>query len=185
MNSEGVCVGINNLTALDGRPGVAWTSVVRGMLTTSNARDALDVLLGADLAGAHNFLIFDANGEGYNVEAMPSARPVTKLDADPIAHTNHAIDEGARAFEVTRDPPLLASSQTRLDTATELIADGPVDVRRLFDLTAEPGAICQQPAEPYHMESSGGAVMRPRTGEFWACWGPPADNDYVAVAAHP
>ena len=82
MNSEGVCVGINNLNALDGRPGVAWTSVVRGMLRTSTAADALAVLLDADLAGAHNFVIFDRHGDGYDVEAMPSVRPVVQLAID-------------------------------------------------------------------------------------------------------
>jgi hypothetical protein len=25
--------------------------------------------------------------------------------------------------------------------------------------------------------------MRPKTGEFWACWGPPTDNEYVSIAA--
>ena len=32
------------------------------------------------------------------------------------------------------------------------------------------------------VESSGAAVMRPKTGEFWACWGRPAENEYVAIA---
>lgn len=55
MNTAGVCIGINNLTGLDGTRGVAWTSVVRGMLKTDSADGALAVLLAADLAGAHNF----------------------------------------------------------------------------------------------------------------------------------
>ena len=76
MNSAGVSVGINNLTGNDGRFGVTWPTVVREMLAQPTAADALDVLLRADLAGAHNYLILDAGGRGYNVEAMPSARPV-------------------------------------------------------------------------------------------------------------
>ena len=28
------------------------------------------------------------------------------------------------------------------------------------------------------MESSGAAIMRPATGELWAVWGLPAENEY-------
>jgi isopenicillin-N N-acyltransferase-like protein len=188
MNSEGVCVGINNLTGLDGQIGVAWTSVVRGMLKTTTADAALDVLLSARLAGAHNFLIFDSDGVGYDVEAMPSVRPVAALDDEPIFHTNHPIDPAAAAVHATKDPPLLESSRTRLDTALDLLAEGTIDADRLMALTREPEAICQTATAPYHIESSGAAVMRPRTGDFWACWGRPADNDFehvTAPAAHP
>ncbi len=181
MNSEGVCVGINNLTGLDGRVGVAWTSVVRGMLKTSTAREALDVLLSADLAGAHNFLIFDRDGAGYDVEAMPSVRPVAPLGDHPLVHTNHAVDPAAAAVHATKDPPLLESSQHRLDTAAGLLAEGDIDADRLIALTRESDAICQTATAPYHVESSGAAVMRPRTSDFWACWGRPADNDFEHV----
>ncbi len=184
MNSEGVCVGVNNLAGTDGGPGVAWTSVVRGMLTCTTAAEALDVLLGADLAGAHNYLILDRHGHGFNVEAMPSVRPVTPLGDDPLVHTNHTLDAAAEAVQVERDPGLLASSQTRLATAADLLATGPVDAERLFALTREPSAICVTARAPYHIESSGAAVMRPATGDFWACWGRPADNEYQHIEAH-
>ena len=99
MNAEGVCVGINNLTSVDGTLGVTWPTVVRAMLRSSTAEEALAILLGVNLAGAQ-----------------------------------------------TRDPT----------------------------------AICQLATPPYHVESSGGVIMRPSTGDFWACWGPPIDNDYQA-----
>ncbi|MGI9646619.1 MAG: C45 family autoproteolytic acyltransferase/hydrolase [Ilumatobacteraceae bacterium] len=181
MNAEGVCVGINNLTGLDGRRGVAWTSVVRGMLHASTADEALDTLLDADLAGAHNYLIFDRHGAGYNVEAMPTVRPVTRLDGEPLVHTNHVIDADAAAVEATKDPTLAASSSARRAKAIELLESGDVDEERLFELTREPDAICQMAVEPLHIESSGAAVMRPRATEFWACWGRPAENDYQRI----
>ena len=183
MNAEGVCVGINNLNALDGRRGVAWTSVVRGMLRTTTAAEALDVLLAADLAGAHNFVIFDRHGDGYDVEAMPSVRPVTRLANDPIAHTNHVLDPDALQVQAPREPSMQANSEIRLDHARELLATDPIDEERIFDLTRDERAICQQARPPFHVESSGAAVMRPKTGDFWACWGRPAENDYVAVSA--
>ncbi len=74
------------------------------------------------------------------------------------------------------------SSASRLATAQRLLADGEVDAERLFELTREPTAICQVAREPYHIESSGAAVMRPATGDFWACWGRPADNEYQHIS---
>lgn len=181
MNTEGVCVGINNLVGMDGTAGVAWPSVVRAMLKTATADDALEVLLGADLAGAHNYLIFDRHGTGHNVEAMPTARTVRSLVDEPIIHTNHTLEPETTAVQSRKEAGLMESSQSRLEKAAELLAAGPIDEHRLFDLTREPDVICQQAREPYHLESSGGAVMRPATGDFWACWGRPAENDYEHV----
>ena len=181
MNDEGVCVGINNLSAMDGTRGVNWTSVVRAMLKTATAGEALGVLLDADLAGAHNFLIFDRHGDGHNVEAMPSVRPVTTLDDAPIVHTNHTLDPAATAVQAPRDPRQVENSIARLDIGRSLLAEGAIDEERIFDLTRDPEAICQVSTEPFHIESSGAAVMRPATGDFWACWGRPAENDYQHI----
>jgi len=181
MNSAGVAVGINNLTGLDGTRGVAWTSVVRGMLKTSTADEALQVVLDADLAGAHNFLIFDEHGAGYNVEAMPSARPVEQLVDRPIVHTNHAVDPLALAVHAEKHPIQQDSSTRRLERGRELLADGDIDVDRLMEMTRDETAICQVSIEPFHVESSGAAIMRPQGREFWACWGRPAENEYQLV----
>lgn len=181
MNSDGLCVGINNLAGSDGRPGVTWPSVVRAMLKCSTAAEALEVLLAADLAGAHNYLILDRRGTGFSVEAMPSVRPVTALGDEPLVHTNHTLDAAAGAVQTERDPRLARSSRARLAAAAELLATGPIDAERLFALTREPTAICVTAQAPFHLESSGAAVMRPRTGDFWACWGRPAENDYQRI----
>ena len=182
MNSEGVCVGINNLVGIDGTRGVNWTSVVRGMLKTSTAAEARDTVLGADLAGAHNFLIFDKHGDGFNVEAMPSARPFAELEAFPIVHTNHTLYPEAQKMQAPKAPGLMDSSASRFETATKLLAEGDIDVERVFDVTRDPDAICQAPVAPYNIESSGAAVMRPSTGDFWASWGQPRYNDYEHIS---
>ena len=145
MNSEGVCVGINNLTGNDGRFGVMWPTVIRGMLAQATAAEALDVLLRADLAGAHNYLILDSKGRGFNVEAMPSARPVKTLDGEPLAHTNHVTDPAAAPFEGDSDEEMMANSRQRLELAAAMLAntDRPVDAERLMEITREPTAICR------------------------------------------
>ena len=187
MNSAGVCVGINNLTGNDGRFGVMWPTVVREMLAQTTAAGALDVLLRADLAGAHNYLILDAEGRGFNVEAMPSARPVQPLGDEPLVHTNHVIDAAAAPFEGEQDAEITANSRLRLQLAEAMLADtaAPVDAERLMALTREPTAICRRPDAKYRVESSGAVIMRPRTGDFWACWGQPADNDYGRFSLAP
>ncbi len=187
MNSAGVCVGINNLTGNDGRFGVTWPSVVRKMLAQTTAAEALDVLLRADLAGAHNYLILDAEGRGYSVEAMPSARPVQALANEPLVHTNHVTEPAADPFEGERDGELMANSRRRLELAAAMLADthGPLDAERLMEVTREPTAICRWPDAKYRVESSGAVIMRPRTGDFWACWGQPADNEYEHFSLAP
>ena len=182
MNEEGVCVGINNLTAVDGQVGVTWPSVVREVLATSSAKDGLVAIEQAELAGGHNFMVFDRDGEGYNIEAMPTARPVTELASDALTHTNHTLDEAATQVQGDRAPDLTASSTKRLATANRLLDRDGVTAEDLMALTREPEAICQVPVEPYFVETSGAAIMRPKTLDFWAAWGPPSDNDFQHIS---
>ena len=187
MNETGVCVGINNLIGNDGRFGVMWPTVVREMLAQETAAGALEVLLGADLAGAHNYLILDSQGTGFNVEAMPSARPVEALADEPIVHTNHVTDAAAEPFEGEFDPELMANSRERRDVAEQMLNDAsrPIDAERLMEITRERSTICRWPDAEFRVESSGAVIMRPRTGDFWACWGQPADNDYQQFSLAP
>jgi len=53
-----------------------------------------------------------------------------------------------------------------------------ISLERLISLTRDPVGICQRAVAPYRIESSGAAIMRPATGELWAVWGIPNENDY-------
>jgi isopenicillin-N N-acyltransferase-like protein len=177
MNDLGIAIGINNLTATDGRIGVTWPFVVRKALQQRTIADALACVLDADLAGGHDYLLLDAKGDGYNIEAMPTHKAVTRLGERPFVHTNHVLDaEGVRR-EAARDPALVASSIARLDTARTQLRDRHVTLELLEALTRDP-TICRRSEAPFHMETSGAAIMRPRTGELWAVWGLPSDNAY-------
>jgi len=177
MNEAGIAVGINNLSAAAGQVGVTWPFVVRKALQQSDIESALACVTQADLAGAHNYLLFDRHGRGYNVEAMPGGCSVEKLEERVILHTNHCLALEAREQEASKPPALLDSSLRRLRRAVGLLEDGPVSAESLMELTRDP-EICQRPEPPHHMESSGAAIMRPATGDFWAVWGVPADNEY-------
>ncbi len=97
MNSAGIAVGINNLLGGDGQVGVTWPFVVRKALQQTNIDAALRSITEAKLAGAHNYLLFDGAGKGYNIEATATATYVTALGAEPLVHTNHCVVEETRA----------------------------------------------------------------------------------------
>jgi isopenicillin-N N-acyltransferase-like protein len=178
MNEAGICVGINNLAAAVGRVGVTWPFVVREALRQTRIDDALARVLDADLTGAHHYLLLDREGRGFDVEAMPARKHVRELAGEVLVHTNHCLAEETRAHEAARAPELLASSRARLRRAQELLADGPIDVARLMEMTRDPEAICQRSRPPFHIESSGAMIMRPAGGELWAVWGLPSENQY-------
>ncbi len=179
LNDAGIAIGINNLAASSGRVGVTWPFVVRKALQQTDIEAALACVVEAQLAGAHNYLLLDRHGRGYNVEAMPGCRTVTKLEDSPLAHTNHCLDADAGREQAERPPALLESSEGRLRRAGELLASSdPVTLERLVALTRDPVAICHRSQPPFHIESSGAAIMRPATGELWAVWGLPSENEY-------
>ena len=109
---------------------------------------------------------------------MPGTLSVEILDGQSVAHTNHCRDPVARNEEATRPEPLQASSEAGLDRAISLLDRDTVTLDDLIALTRDPEAICQKSEPPYHIESCGAAIMRPKTGEFWAVAGRPDISEY-------
>ncbi len=91
------------------------------------------------------------------------------------------VTPSAKAVQAERPEDLLMNSTKRLNRGTELLKNGEVDTQRLVELTQDQEAICRKPVEPHLIESSGAAIMRPATKEFWACWGQPSENDYELI----
>ncbi len=178
MNSAGLTVGINNLMATDGQIGVTWPFVVRKILQQEDLDNALDCLTSAKLAGAHNYMLMDKSGKGYEVEAMSTSRYVHKLDDETITHTNHCLIQQNIDVARERPPESTASSENRLRRARELLAKSAVTLDDLMALTRDDVAICTRPKPPMDIESCGAAIMCPATGDFWSVWGIPADNEY-------
>lgn len=177
MNEAGIAIGINNLTAADGRLGVTWPFVIRKALRQSTFDDAVRCVVDADLAGGHSFLIFDNGGQGVAIEAMPTATHIEELADSVLAHTNHCLVPTTRAVEGAYPDDLRAGSVDRLEHATELL-QAPVTVEEIMELTRDERAICRHPGPVYDYETCGAAIMRPATGDFWACWGIPSENAY-------
>ncbi len=182
MNEAGLAIGINNLAAQIGTLGVTWPFVVRRALQQASLDDAIDCVLEAELAGAHNYMLVDGEGRGVNIEAMPQATQVTPVETGPFLHTNHTLAAATTAFQAVRPTGLMESSQRRLERGQELIGSGPVTPERVMEMTRDAEAVCQTSQAPYHIESCGGIVMRPATGELWAVWGRPDMNEYQHFA---
>lgn len=178
MNAAGIAIGINNLTAAAGQIGVTWPFVVRKALAQTDLEAALRCVLEADVAGGHNYLLLDAHGNGYDVEAMPAHKATTKLGDSPLLHTNHPIDPRAAALEAKRPADLVTSSHRRLALGEELLSSRAIDLDTLIAFTREPDWICRRSEPPHHMETSGAVILRPRTRELWAVWGLPSENEY-------
>ena len=178
LNAAGIAIGINNLSARDGRIGVTWPFVVRKALETSTIDEALACVVDAQLAGGHNYLLLDGTGRGYNVEAMPTYKAVTALGEQTIVHTNHPVDAEAALREAARPADLAESSHRRLALARSMLAGRRIGFDDLVRLTSEPSAICRHSEPPHHMETSGAVIARPRTRELWAVWGLPSENSY-------
>jgi len=178
MNEHGIAVGINNLMGADGQTGVTWPFVVRKVLLQENIEDALKCITEANLAGAHNYLLFDKHGNGYNIEAMSSMTHVEKLEEHSIVHTNHCLIPETRALSQERPKASQESSEMRLSRAYDLLKNPAVTANDLMALTADEPTICVSASPPLHVESCGAAIMRPSTGEMWAVWGKPSENSY-------
>ena len=181
LNEAGIAIGINNLVAGDGQVGVTWPFVVRKVLAQDNLDSALACITGARLAGGHNYLLADATGRGYNVEAMARRYHVDEITCGALVHTNHCLSDKNIAVERDRLPKSRASSETRLSRGQELLGKQQITLDDLFALTRDHGAangICVHPEEPLFLESCGAAIMRPATRELWAVWGNPCQNSY-------
>ncbi len=178
MNEAGVAIGINNLMGNDGQIGVTWPFVVRKALQQTDADGALACITQAKLAGAHNYLILDRQGRGYNVEAMSTATHVTPLGQEPLVHTNHCLLPETQARTRPRLPESQASTEARLAQGRRLLAaNGPVTLEQLMALTRDE-TICVHAKPPFHVATCGAAIMQPASGAFWALLGLPCENEY-------
>lgn len=178
MNAHGIVVGINNLSGADGRIGVTWPFVVRKALAQTSFGDALACIEDAPLAGAHNYLLMDAEGRGANVEAMARRVRTTPLEGDVLVHTNHVLHADNAPFERPKDPPSLAGSRARLARGEQLLARHDLDPEALMAVTRDGEAICYTGVAPRFVATCGAVVARPATRELWAVRGLPSEAPY-------
>ena len=92
---------------------------------------ALACIIEAPLAGAHNFMLRDAEGNGASIEATPTRHHIERLGSETLVHTNHCIAPDTLAVEAERPEFLSRSSAARFEHATELLEEMPHTIERL------------------------------------------------------
>jgi isopenicillin-N N-acyltransferase-like protein len=170
MNEAGIGVGINNLTSY-GKPGVTWPFVVRRVLEQTDLDMAVSVVLDADLAGGHNFLVMGPDGVGANIEAMPNHKRVTKVTDEPYVHTNHCLDPNTSEEEAARLEASIISSDKRLDIGYETADD-------LDAFFADPWISRRVVDQPHEVATCGAVVIEPGRRKMRSTWGVPGDNPW-------
>lgn len=169
INEAGIAVGINNLTSM-GKPGVTWNFAVRKALEQTTLDAAVKVILDAELAGGHNFLLMGPEGEGVNIEAMPGNKKVTRVHDEPFVHTNHCLD------------PVTASEHA---DRLQVHVDDSIERHRLShlhagDLEAFFGhdRISRRVDHPDEVGTCGAVIMEPGKRRMRSVWGIPGDHPW-------
>lgn len=182
MNEAGISVCINNLVAAEGQPGVTWPFVARKILAQTTLEDALKCITSAPLAGGHNYLIADAEGRGYNIEAMPSVFHIDTLREAPLTHANRCTAERTQVVESVLSESWTGDSDTRAGRASAFLDSQWITPETLMALTRDrsdgENSVCSYPDPPYHTQTCCAAIMRPATRDFWGVWGLPDENEY-------
>ena len=83
--------------------------------------------------------------------------------------------------EAPKHEGLMVNSTRRRERALKMLDRDGIGVDDLMAVPRADQAVCRVSTEPFHVESSGAAIMRPRTRDFWAVWGLPSHNDYIHV----
>ncbi len=169
MNEAGVAIGINNLTSW-GKVGVTWPFVVRRVLEQSTLDSAMKVILDADLAGGHNFLVMGPDGEGANIEAMPGEKRVTRVSSEPFVHANHCLDPVTAQEQAPRPEVHAENSVDRHDFATDTAHD-------LESFFADP-LIARRVEDHDDVGTCGAVIMEPPKKRLEAVWGAPGDHPW-------
>ena len=172
MNAEGVAVGTTNVKVRGARVGVGYLSVLHAALATSNGRDAARRIEGAPRAAAHTYWAADA-ADAVELECSPGQTIARKLDALPLARTNHCLhpahvegegEEPTRSSRVRLERLLGRLSAELQDTAT---------LRRLFaDRSDGVDSVNRYPEDEQGTTTNACMIAVPARRELFACRGP-------------
>jgi isopenicillin-N N-acyltransferase like protein len=169
MNEAGIAVGINNLTSV-GKPGVTWPFVVRKVLEQETLDDAIEVVLGAEVAGGHNYFLMGPDGDGAMIEAMPRNKRLTRTNGNPLVHANNCVYPETLEEEPPRLPEFVENSNERLRLGEEFAHD-------LEAFFAHP-TISRRASDPAETATCGAVIIEPGERRMKAVWGIPGDHPW-------
>ncbi|MGD2104788.1 MAG: C45 family autoproteolytic acyltransferase/hydrolase [Anaerolineae bacterium] len=191
LNSAGIGLVTNALVSDDdrGEPGVPYHVILRAILESERASQALDAITRRRRSSSANYLIGHRDGEALNVEVAPgdySRVFVTFPDDGVLGHTNHFVSPRFGLKDVGAwDGP---DSLIRLRRAERLLEArrGELDVDALGEVLSDhfscPDSVCAhpddsvKPVEQYATLFS--IIMDLESASIWVAAGNPCSCAY-------
>jgi len=130
MNSAGIGLVVNNLSADRSCIGIPWIFISRKILESSRLTQAMGCLLGSPKGHSMNFLIAHEDGEAVDIETSCVENHVIFPKENFMAHTNHYIAP-CSGFKDMKTGDYNPSTYIRLHRIEKLLSqiDGNVDVK--------------------------------------------------------
>lgn len=192
MNADGVGLCTNTLISDgdEGRIGVPYHVLLRGVLDSTTGAAAAALVTEADRANSANYLIVDDTGFATDLETTPRAGGVQRLTSEngQITHANHF-----RARDLTGDDMYLANKShttTRLRNVTRSLAavdELTVDHLKsaLADHRDQPSSVCQHPDMGVHPRERtatiAGVIMDVARGAVHVAAGSPCQAEWQTL----
>ncbi len=176
LNASGLCIGINNLTSNDARPGVVWSAIVRRALRESKTETVRDMLLQTRVGSGHHYLVCDAESV-VSVETSGQKRKVIFAgESDDFVHSNHCLDGEIAACSRV---PEFSTTHVRQDAMRESLDAKPVaDLydawQRLGSHDGYPRSVCTNmstPMAPHAAATCAGLAIDPVSRKLLAVAG--------------
>ena len=117
LNEHGISCLTNNLKSIDAQVGTPYLSLMHKALNQRHHSKALQCILDATRAGAHFYLVGDAQGKSLGIEALPHNHRTIRYQDHFLVHTNHLLHPDLQEFEAYAPQ---SSTLARLKKAQDL-----------------------------------------------------------------
>jgi isopenicillin-N N-acyltransferase-like protein len=181
MNSAGLALTGNQLSANDSRAGIPRLLLVREILAQTTLEDALAAALHPARASSYNNIIAARDTRIVNVEGSATAAALTwSRDTDgALVHTNHYLDETMRRYEA--DTAAVAMSASRCARAFDYAQkyrgklDFEICARFVRDHVYAPWSVCKHAGQSVTVFS---ALIDLTEEKMWLAAGNPCQNHF-------
>ncbi len=182
MNAHGVSLGTTNIKTRRSRVGVGYLCIQHRAIRASTREQAMRIVESAPRAAAHTYWFADPAGA---VECECSAEEciTRRLDDEPLARTNHCLDE--RLVRLQGEEPNSSSHRRlgRMQTLLDAGGQSVESIRALFSDRADGvDSICRYPEDEQGTATNACIVCVPAERALWACRGPADRGEWQKLA---
>lgn len=189
LNQYGVGVALNILMTGEMAYGLPVHVLLRMVLGTRSAGEAVSLIKNCPRGGTSHFLIGDEGGGMMGLELTPDTVAELKPESGAVIHTNHYCDAALAEKDVGR--LLMVDSTARFDRAVSLVSGRKQwDVQSLSELFTDhaghPGSICRHvnrsDPEYLHMMTVASIIIDLAARKMFVTHGQPCKAAYQEVA---